>query len=100
MGLVSATKDSEPCVDKCVMIMNTFKPIRLMIESWKSVSWAVNNSQNLWYTEDEVKQLWNEEQHHGLAEVAENPTYSKSHAGAIAESVSDKDLARKLVVFK
>ena len=58
------------------------------------------NANYLWNAQDEVDELWNEEKHHCLAEVCKYPNNSKSHASAIAESISHKHIRRKAVVLK
>lgn len=54
-----------------------------------------NKSKKLWQTENEIEDLWDEEEHQSLAKVAENTHNSECHASEIAESITDKNRCRK-----
>jgi len=58
------------------------------------VSWAGYESEELWSGVEEVKDLGDEEQQHGLAEVAEDGDHRKCHASEVAVGVTDKHSGR------
>ena len=54
------------------------------------MAWTWNEIKELWNGIEKIEDLWDEEQHHGLAEVAQNPNHSKRHASKVAERVPNK----------
>ena len=57
---------------------------------WQSVSWAWDQSEELWCGVDKVEDLRDEEEEHGLAEVAEDGNHRKCHASKVAVCVTNK----------
>ena len=60
----------------------------------------MDNSNQLWKTQEEVDQLWYEEKHHGLWKVAEDAHHSEGHASTVAERVSDEYLWGESIVLQ
>lgn len=89
---VCVTEDTEPGVDQGVMVVDALQLVGGLVEARETMAGTVNNTQQLRQTEHKVDKLWNEKQHHGLAEVGKDTHHRKSHAGTVAESVSHKDL--------
>ena len=57
---------------------------------WQSVLWAWDQSEELWCGVDKVEDLGDEEEEHGLAEVAEDGNHRKRHASKVAVRVTNK----------
>ena len=57
---------------------------------WQSVSWAWDQSEELRCRVDKVEDLGDEEEEHGLAEVAEDGDHRKCHASKVAVRVTNK----------
>lgn len=55
---------------------------------WQSVTWAWNQMEELRTREEEIEDLGQEEEKHGLGEVALNGHRRKCHAGEVAEGVA------------
>jgi len=54
------------------------------------VSGTRHEAKELRHGEDEVEDLWYEEEQHGLAEVAEDCDHGKRHPGEVTERVADE----------
>lgn len=98
--LVAVAKHSEPSIYQGVMVMNTLELVSLLIESGQAVAWTVHDAQKLWKAKNEVDELWDEEEHHGLAEVSQNAHHGERHASAVAESVTHKHFRREAVLLE
>ena len=57
---------------------------------WQPVSGAGDHPEELGHGVDEVEYLWDEEQEHGLGEVAEDARHGKGHPGKVAVRVAHK----------
>ena len=54
------------------------------------MSWARYEPEQLRYGIQEVKNLWNEKEQHGLAEMTKDSNHGKCHAREITKGVTNK----------
>ena len=82
------------------MILHALKSISFVVEFREAMSRAVNNTEYLGHWQHEVEDLRQEEEQHGLCEVAQDSHHGKGHTRKIAESVSHEDFWREFVVLE
>ena len=87
---VSWTEEAEPCIYQSEVVWHALQPVGLLVEFWKSVSWAVDDAQQLWERKGEIDKLWNEEQHESLGEVTKDANNCEGHTSTVAESITDE----------
>lgn len=74
------------------------KQARPRIEPGQPVAWAGDDVEQLGRRVEEVADLRDQQQHEGLAEVAQDADDDEDHAGEVAVCVPDEDARRVLVV--
>jgi hypothetical protein len=82
------------------MILNTFESVSFIIELWKSMSGAVNDTEDLRERDQEVEDLRQEEEEHGLCEVTQDTHHREGHTRKVAKGVSYEDLRGEFVVLE
>ena len=92
MLLICGSKDPQERVDVCEMVVHTLESVGLIIELRKSVTGAMNNTEDLRERKHKVEDLRKEKEKHCLCEMTKNAHHRESHACEVTESVTDKDL--------
>ena len=82
------------------MILDTFESISFVIELWKSMSRAMNDTEDLRQWDQEIEYLREEEKEHSFCEVTENTHHGKGHTRKVAKCVSNKNFWGELVMFE
>jgi hypothetical protein len=82
------------------MILNTFESVSFIIELWKSMSGAVNDTEDLRERDQEVEDLRQEEEEHGLCEVTQDAHHREGHTREVAKGVAYEDLRGEFVVLE
>lgn len=62
-----------------------------VVSPGQPVPWARHNAKKLWQGVDEVDDLWDEEEQHSLAEVAQDAHHSERHPGKITKCIANKN---------
>jgi hypothetical protein len=56
------------------------------------MAWTRNETKQLWYREQKIDDLRNEEEEHRLAEMSNDANNGKGHTSKVAQRITNKDL--------